>query len=154
MNKEHINEVHKKYYNTQMGRAVRIVQNNKYQDSIYNRGNVDYDAKWVVDNILSKPCSHCGETDWTKIGCNRLDNSKPHTKDNVEPCCFKCNLKLNANDLSKTTYLYDSNKQLLAIFKNLKEASEKTGIPASTIQHARLKNNLTKQGFIWSIIPL
>lgn len=28
------------------------------------------------------------------MDCNRIDNSKPHTKDNVEPCCKSCNSRL------------------------------------------------------------
>ena len=52
---------------------------------------IDFDARWIVENIYTKPCPHCGETDWHNLGCNRLDNSKPHTIDNVEPCCFHCN---------------------------------------------------------------
>jgi len=55
---------------------------------------IDFDAQWIVDNIYSKPCVHCGETDWHKLGCNRLNNDLPHTKDNVEPCCWECNNKL------------------------------------------------------------
>lgn len=55
---------------------------------------VDFDGEWMVDNIYSKPCKYCGETDWHKLGCNRIDNSKPHTKENVEPCCKSCNSRL------------------------------------------------------------
>lgn len=25
-----------------------------------------------------------------RIGCDRIDNSKGHTKDNVVPCCVEC----------------------------------------------------------------
>lgn len=86
----------KEYRKTPMGRAVLLVSNYKRHDRMENRGEGNLTAKWIVDNIFSKPCTHCGETDWTKIGCNRLDNSKPHTMDNVEPCCFKCNCVLSA----------------------------------------------------------
>ena len=55
-------------------------------------------AQWIVENIFSQPCAHCGENNWEKIGCNRLDNDKPHTKDNVEPCCKECNDRLAALD--------------------------------------------------------
>ena len=76
-------------------RAQRQVRSYRRDDKDNGFGDViDFDAQWIVDNIYSKPCSHCGETDWHKLGCNRLDNSKPHTRDNVESCCFKCNCKL------------------------------------------------------------
>ena len=32
-----------------------------------------------------------------KIGCDRVDNSKGHTKDNVVPCCITCNTVRNRN---------------------------------------------------------
>lgn len=152
--KEERYDYHKSYTKTPMGRAVIMVRNHKMEDKKHNRGEVNYDAKWVVENILNKPCVHCGETDWHNIGCNRIDNTKPHTKDNVEPCCFKCNLKLNGKDCSKKTYQYTSDKQLIRVYRNLKEASQYTGIPASTIQYNRIKNNITKQGYIWSLKPL
>lgn len=84
----------KEYNKTPMGRACYLVNRYKSSDREHNRGECDFDARWVVENIFSKPCVHCGETDWTKLGCNRLDNSKPHTMDNVEPCCGKCNRKI------------------------------------------------------------
>lgn len=98
-NKETIDEKHKtyrkKYKSTPMGRALGQVQSYKSMDRKNGFGDViDFDARWMVDNIYSKPCKYCGETDWHKLGCNRIDNSKPHTKDNVEPCCRSCNIGL------------------------------------------------------------
>lgn len=89
-------EYNKDYVKTQMGRAQRQFQQYKFMDKRNGFDEViDFDAKWIVDNIYTKPCVHCGETDWTKLGCNRLDNSRPHTIDNVEPCCWKCNIKIH-----------------------------------------------------------
>lgn len=87
-------ELQRKYRKTPIGKAFTLLDSYNRNDKKYNRGKGDLTAKWIVENIFSKPCTHCGETDWTKIGCNRLDNSKPHTKDNVEPCCKKCNWEL------------------------------------------------------------
>lgn len=39
--------------------------------------------------IMSKPCVYYGDT--RRIGCDRIDNNKGHTKDNVVPCCVDCN---------------------------------------------------------------
>ena len=55
-------------------------------------------AEWFLDNIAYKPCAHCGVQRIGLVGCNRLDNTKGHTIDNVEPCCFKCNAKENILD--------------------------------------------------------
>lgn len=40
-------------------------------------------------DIMNHPCVYCGDT--KRIGCDRIDNSKGHTKDNVVPCCVECN---------------------------------------------------------------
>lgn len=80
-----------KYNQTPMGRAVNLVNAYKQLDTKHNRGDCTLTGKWVVENIFSKPCHYCGESDWTKLGCDRIDNSKPHTEDNVVPCCFECN---------------------------------------------------------------
>lgn len=92
-------EYNKSYSKTKMGRAQRQVQQYKKMDRRNGFGDmIDFDAKWMVENIYTKKCSHCDETDWRKLGCNRLDNSKPHTKDNVESCCFRCNCVLNGKE--------------------------------------------------------
>ena len=90
-----------KYNKTPIGRAHNLISAYNQTDKKYKLGKGDLTAKWIVENIFSKPCAHCGESDWYKIGCNRLDNSKPHTMDNVEPCCSKCNKKLPRNKPSK-----------------------------------------------------
>lgn len=78
------------YRRTLSGRAHYLLATYNRQDRKANREEGDLTVEWIIDNILSKPCAHCGEKDFTKLGCNRLDNSKPHTKDNVEPCCWEC----------------------------------------------------------------
>lgn len=78
------------YRHTPMGRANMLLQGYNRIDKEKNREKGNLTAQWIVDNIFNKPCAHCGETDWTKLGCNRLDNSKPHTIENVEPCCWEC----------------------------------------------------------------
>ena len=47
----------------------------------------------MVENTFNDHCLYCGETDWIKLGLDRIDNSKPHTPDNVVTCCEKCNTK-------------------------------------------------------------
>lgn len=85
----------KRYREKPLGRAVFLVNGYKKADENANRGKGDLTPEWIVENIFTKPCKHCGKTGWDVVGCNRLDNSKPHTMDNVEPCCEECNLKLN-----------------------------------------------------------
>ena len=96
--KSHKNEMSEwstKYHSTQKGRAINLVNNYRYVDKKYKREECTLTAEWVIQNIFSKPCHYCGESDWTKIGCDRIDNTKSHTPDNVVPCCLECNLKRN-----------------------------------------------------------
>lgn len=96
---EYRTEYNKEYAKTPMGRAQRQYQQYKFMDTRNGFGDViDFDAKWIVESIYTKKCAHCDETDWHKLGCNRIDNSKGHTKDNVEPCCFHCNCVLNGKE--------------------------------------------------------
>lgn len=84
----------KKYPLSKFSRAVKLLYAYNQSDEKYERGKGDLTPHWIVNYIFSKPCSHCGESDWNKVGCNRIDDAKPHTKDNVEPCCMKCNRKM------------------------------------------------------------
>jgi hypothetical protein len=61
-------------------------------------GKCTLTPEWIVENIFSKPCHYCGKEGWELIGCDRIDNSKPHTPDNVVPCCWECNKKRGRRD--------------------------------------------------------
>ena len=82
-----------------MNWAKRMVNGYRHMD----RERFGYDSKtitaeWFLEHIAYQPCAHCGVQGIGLIGCNRLDNTKGHTIDNVEPCCFKCNCKENIRD--------------------------------------------------------
>ena len=78
--------------NTPLYRAQYQVRSYRRDDVNNGFGDaIDFDAQWVIDNIYSKQCIYCGETDWRKLGCDRIDNNKPHTKDNVVCSCWECN---------------------------------------------------------------
>lgn len=106
--KEEIDEWRKQWRKTPMGRACRLASCYKRSDEKYNRGECTINGKWIVENIFSKPCHYCGETDWRKIGCDRIDNDLPHTPDNVVPCCKACNDK-------RQKKIYDEFKKELGI---------------------------------------
>ena len=97
-NKDKIREYKNEWRKTMYGRASMLLGGYKQKDKLHNRGECDITAQWIVDNIFSKSCVHCGESDWHNLGCNRIDNTKAHTMDNVEPCCAKCNNELNYMD--------------------------------------------------------
>ena len=92
-NKEKLTEYWAEHRSTPLGRASNLAGGYKVLDKKYDRGECTLTADWIVENIFSQPCHYCGETDWTKMGCDRIDNSLPHTPDNVVPCCYHCNCK-------------------------------------------------------------
>lgn len=100
-------EYYQKYKETQLGRATNLVSSYKQNDKLKNRGECTIDRQWIVDNIFTKHCEYCGETDWHELGCDRKDNSLPHTPENCVPCCLSCNSK-------KGKMSYDEYKKMLA----------------------------------------
>lgn len=102
-NKERAAVHQAKYFSTPYGRASKLITAYKQSDKKHNRGECTLTAQWIVDNIFSKPCHYCGETDWHKLGCDRIDNIKPHTPSNVVPCCCECNKKRGRNTYDEFT---------------------------------------------------
>lgn len=139
------------YVKRPIGRAAVLVAAYNQIDKTHGRGKGDLTAKWVAENILSKPCAHCGETDWHKIGCNRLDETKPHTKDNVEPCCKRCNDFLN--NPPKQVYQYTLDGKLVKTWESTRECARNGFNKADVILCCQGKYKKHK-GYRWSYTPL
>ena len=78
--------------NTKFGRAV--VLKRCYINFDKGKGfSIDQiiDENWIIDNIFNASCVYCGDTDWMKLGADRIDNSKGHTPDNCVCACNLCN---------------------------------------------------------------
>lgn len=162
-NKESVLKKQKCYRKTPMGRACHLISGYAVQDK--RKGfekSIDFDAKWIVDNIFSKPCPYCGETDWRKLGCNRINEDLPHTKDNVEPCCYDCNTKKLR---MRKVYQYTLEGVLVKVWESLKEIRENKNYSYSSIQEClrgKRYSSLRKKwyevkkanGYIWSYKPL
>jgi hypothetical protein len=43
-----------------------------------------------IRNLISNGCQYCGETE-LRMTLDRIDNSIGHTRENVLPCCLRCN---------------------------------------------------------------
>lgn len=145
-------EAVKRYRNTINGKANKLIHAYNQLDEKHNRGKGDLTVKWMIENILSKPCVYCGESDWRKIGCNRLDNTKPHSKDNVESCCRECNLKLVGLE-TKKVYQYTLDGTLVKIWNSTMECGRNGFTQSSVSQccNGKLKKH---KGYIWSYKPL
>lgn len=94
-NKDKYIERQREYDKTPKGRALNLVSGYRGADLKANRGECTLTSDWILNHIFNSKCVYCGETDWTKLGCDRIDNSKPHTEDNVVCCCGKCNRERN-----------------------------------------------------------
>ena len=82
-----------------LGWARKIVGH--YRDMDRERGfdtSKTVTAEWFVQNIMYKPCAHCGLLQAGAIGANRLNNNIGHEASNLEPCCRNCNSRLGAID--------------------------------------------------------
>lgn len=99
--KQEISEYWKQYNSTQVGRANHLLGKYRQSDNKCNRGECTLTAEWIINNIFTSKCVFCGESDWTKLGCDRIDNNLPHTEDNVQCCCGKCNNKRGVKSLEE-----------------------------------------------------
>lgn len=71
------------------------------------------DREWFIENILKSKCVYCGDTN--NLGCDRIDNNKGHTYDNVVPCCYTCNIARGNN------FSFEEMKILGKTIKEIKE---------------------------------
>ena len=97
-NNEKIKESDYKYLHTENGRARQMCSRYKWKDKKKGydvSGNITHE--WIIEHVFHSQCYYCGETDWLKLGTDRIDNDKPHTPENCICSCWKCNNERNAN---------------------------------------------------------
>lgn len=110
VNREKIVERLRIYHSTKNGRAKSLLGGYKRNDKKNNRGECTLTSDWIVENIFSgQVCQYCGESDWQKLGCDRIDNDLPHTPDNVVCSCWDCNNK--RGDKPYEDFVKECNKQ-------------------------------------------
>lgn len=152
----------KKWLHTPRGRANKLLATYRREDEKHNRGECTLTAEWIVEHIFSKPCAHCGKTGWKIIGCNRLNNSLPHTPDNIEPCCYDCNVKLSIKEKKKLVYQYTLEGELVKIWESARECG-RNGFNQGSVsavcrggyfRKGKWTNCHTYKGYIWSYVPL
>lgn len=70
-------------------KASKMIGQYRLRDNKKGFVGFDLDIDWFLDNIAAKDCVYCGSTE--RIGADRIDNAKGHTKNNIVPCCYRCN---------------------------------------------------------------
>ena len=85
----------KQYYSTIEGYANMIRYGNLREDRMYGRISADEDPLPSVEQyieLLQQRDYYDGKQyHWSEMGLDRIDNSKPHTLDNVVPCTTEHN---------------------------------------------------------------
>ncbi len=99
---EHIEEYRKS--NQKRIRAESLKNAYCQYDKKYGKGNTTITTQWILDNIFTSHCIYCGESDWQKLGCDRKNNSKAHTVENVVCSCGDCNKKRKNKDILEFAY--------------------------------------------------
>lgn len=75
-------------YQKQRSKASKMIAS--YRCSDKKKGyECDLDIEFVINEIFSKNCTYCAGSE--KVGCDRIENTKGHTKCNVIPACYECN---------------------------------------------------------------
>lgn len=98
-NPDKVKERQRKYRLTPIGRATLLLTAYNQADIKRNRGECTLTPQWIVDNVFSgQRCFYCGESDWHKLGCDRIYNDLPHTPENVVCSCEECNKKRGTKD--------------------------------------------------------
>lgn len=82
-------KIAKIYSKTQKGRAIYLVSAYRKIDKLKG-GKCNLTQDFLINNIFNKECVYCG--DKNNLGCDRVDNKKYHTIENVVSCCKECNI--------------------------------------------------------------
>lgn len=145
-------EQERKYRKTKIGRASTLLKGYKREDKKRNRG----ECSLTIEDILQlweNGCHWCGETDWTKLGADRLDNSKPHTIDNVVCSCWKCNTERSLEILHsnlKMVYQFNKDKICIGCYENANIAAKENNLWQSNISKCCKGKLKTTGGYYWS----
>lgn len=100
-NKKKMSAYNKQFYQTIAGMAAR--RRNHYLADDKEKGfdtAQTITAKWIAENILTASCIYCHDAEPYHLGCDRIDESKGHTPDNVVCACPVCNWERSLQKMS------------------------------------------------------
>ena len=140
-------------------RAIYLISGYRRQDKLYNRGECTLTQQDIFD-LWKQGCHWCGETDWHKLGADRIDNSKPHSKENCVCACWKCNTERSLEYLKdngffnnqfnpKSVVQYTLGGEVVAEYKSITEAARENGIGRKDISNCCREKIKSAGGFIW-----
>ena len=128
-----------------MKRACKLLQNYRFLDKKYDRG----ECSLTVEDIYSlweQGCHWCGETDWHSLGVDRIENTKPHTIDNVVCACRNCNVKRGR---TKKVIQYTLYGEFVKEWKSITEISNVLGLNKTCISLCCKGVQQTSGGYKW-----
>lgn len=142
-------DIHKKKVripiDKKMKRACKLLQNYRFLDKKYDRG----ECSLTVEDIYSlweQGCHWCGETDWHSLGVDRIENTKPHTIDNVVCACRNCNVKRGR---TKKVIQYTLDGEFVKEWKSITEISNVLGLNKTCISLCCKGVQQTSGGYKW-----
>lgn len=95
--KQYNKQYNKQHYATIEGYARAIRKSNLQKDRKYGRIEAEEDPLPTIEEyieLLQQRDFYDGKQyHWSEMGLDRIDNSKPHTIDNVVPCSTKNNIR-------------------------------------------------------------
>lgn len=148
-NQEWYNEYHKNIRKnglTTIGTRIdTLICAYRLNDKLNNRGECTLTKEDMIE-LFKNGCHWCGETDWKKLGADRIDIKKPHTKENCVCSCRHCNC---GRELKKAVQQYTKDGVLVAEYESLNEASRRTKIHCPSISLCCNNKQKTAGGYLW-----
>lgn len=92
MPKRTIKDLSELDFQRKKNKVSKMLSSYRHKDKVRDKF-FDLDNTFLAD-LMSLPCYYCGDT--KLIGADRINNEKGHTKDNVLPCCYTCNVVRNS----------------------------------------------------------
>jgi hypothetical protein len=70
-------------------KASKMLAQYRLKDRKMNRTECDLTIEEFIEDFLKNQCVYCGTKDF--IGADRVNNNLSHVRENLVPCCYRCN---------------------------------------------------------------